>query len=125
MPTTTTLSTKKLAGGSVQTVVRRVKRVTTDFPDGHPASVYIEQEDVTYIDGVRMSAEEVDPIGVGPKDVADDDHLVAMQEVATALDDRVAVNEDNRKELAVAKDKREADALVAAADAEEIVVIDK
>ncbi len=117
-----TLSTKKLAGGSVQTVVRRVKQITVSLPDGQPPSVYIEQEDVTRVDGERISAQSVEQVALGHLDVADDDHLEAMQDVAAKLDERVAANDVNRS----AQEKRLAEAQAAEAariaDAEEIVI---
>lgn len=89
-----TLSTEKLPGGSVKTVVRRTKRITVEMPDGQPISIYHEQEDVTYIDGIRLTAQSVDAVAIGSQDIADDEQVTAMQAVKDALEERVQSNDD-------------------------------
>ncbi len=116
----TVLSTTKLSGGSMKTIERRAVRMVTEMPDGKPIVVYLEQQDVTLIDGEPVGYQNLEPVVIGPKDVAEDSHLNTLQEVATALDDRVAVNEVNKTERA----KAIADAELAKADAEEIAIVD-
>ncbi len=98
----TVLSTVKLPGGSIKRVERRVSRMVTEMPEGKPISVYLEQEDVTYIDDQRVSAESAEPVVIGHKDVVDDAYIVALQDLVTALDERVAANEANKSERAKA-----------------------
>ncbi len=82
----------------MKTVERRTVRMITEIPDGKPISVYLEQEDVTYIDGERMTAQSVDPVAIGNADPIQDEHAQEIEAVKVAIDDRLTLDATRKAE---------------------------